>query len=263
MVIEGVAEHSNLSRLSVFGIDIDNITMQQAINWIINRSKREGKSVVSFVNAHNLNQVVTKSEYRRSILRSDLILPDGTGVKIASVMNGVNLKENVNGTDMLPLLCDAISSEAIPVYLLGAKQGVAEAMARKLKIQYKNLNVVGCEHGYFPKQETGDVIARINRSGAKILLVAMGTPHQEIWIDRFKLILQPTVIIGVGGLFDFYSGRIPRAPIWFRDWGCEWVWRLLQEPERMWRRYLLGNPLFLFRIFLMTLKRGSRDVKYN
>ncbi len=86
-------------------------------------------------------------------------------------------------------------------------------------------------------------------TGAAILLVAFGVPRQELWIDGWRGRLEPPVCLGVGGLFDFYSGRIPRAPLWMREIGLEWVWRLLQEPRRMWRRYVIGNPLFLFRVW--------------
>jgi len=258
MYAEKIASQHNQEHFCLFDIDVDNISMSQSIDWIVDHSKQDRISVVSFVNAHNLNQVCEKMDYKESIQHSDLILPDGSGVKLASMINGVALKENINGTDMLPFLCDAMSEESIPVFLLGAKPGVAIAMAKKLEAEYKNLNVVGCAHGYFEENKTGQVINQINRSGAKVLLVAMGTPAQEIWIDRHKSLLMPNVIIGVGGLFDFYSGRIPRAPKYLRRIGCEWVWRLIQEPSRMWRRYILGNPLFIARVLLAIGNRRSQ-----
>ena len=92
------------------------------------------------------------------------------------------------------------------------------------------------------------MVAAVNQSGARILLVAFGAPRQELWLERWKQQLEPSVTVGVGGLFDFYSGRIPRAPAWMREMGLEWVYRLIQEPGRMWRRYIIGNPLFLYRV---------------
>ena len=101
------------------------------------------------------------------------------------------------------------------------------------------------------------MIETINASGADILLAAFGAPRQELWLARHQARLRPRVLMGVGGLFDFYSGSIPRAPIWMREVGLEWTWRLMQEPGRMWRRYLVGNPLFLYRVYRQKLKETS------
>jgi N-acetylglucosaminyldiphosphoundecaprenol N-acetyl-beta-D-mannosaminyltransferase len=114
--------------------------------------------------------------------------------------------------------------------------------------RYPGLEIAGARDGYFRPEEEGAVIEAINGSGARILLVAFGAPRQELWIARWRDRLAPPVAMGVGGLFDFYSGRIPRAPVWMREIGLEWVFRLMQEPGRMWRRYVIGNPLFLYRV---------------
>ncbi|HNW79296.1 MAG TPA: WecB/TagA/CpsF family glycosyltransferase, partial [Candidatus Competibacteraceae bacterium] len=119
------------------------------------------------------------------------------------------------------------------------------------------LVIAGTQHGYFSPAEEGEIIARINASGAGVLLVAFGVPRQELWLAEHHEVLLPPVRMGVGGLFDFYSGRIPRAPLWLREIGLEWVWRLIQEPGRMWRRYILGNPLFLYRVW----KQARQEAK--
>ena len=110
------------------------------------------------------------------------------------------------------------------------------------------LKIAGTRDGYFDPEEEKAVVDTINESGARILLVAFGAPRQEFWLECWRERLVPPVGMGVGGLFDFYSGRIPRAPVWMREIGLEWVFRLMQEPGRMWRRYIIGNPLFLFRV---------------
>ena len=115
--------------------------------------------------------------------------------------------------------------------------------------RYPGLRIVGARDGYFGPEEEEGVVEAINRSGARILLVAFGAPRQELWLQRWRDRLEPGVCMGVGGLFDFYSGRIPRAPAWMRELGLEWVFRLMQEPGRMWRRYVIGNPLFLSRVW--------------
>jgi N-acetylglucosaminyldiphosphoundecaprenol N-acetyl-beta-D-mannosaminyltransferase len=162
------------------------------------------------------------------------------------------LRENVNGTDLFPRLCEAASQAGLSIYLLGARPGIAEAAANKMRERYPGLHIAGARDGYFSPEEEAGVVAGINASGAAILLVAFGVPRQELWIERWRTDLQPRVCLGVGGLFDFYSGRIARAPVWMREIGLEWVWRLLQEPKRMWRRYIIGNPLFLSRVWRQT-----------
>jgi N-acetylglucosaminyldiphosphoundecaprenol N-acetyl-beta-D-mannosaminyltransferase len=114
--------------------------------------------------------------------------------------------------------------------------------------RYPGLRIAGARDGYFKSHEEQSVVDDINSSGARILLVAFGAPRQELWLKRWRSELEPPVGMGVGGLFDFYSGRMPRAPVWMREMGLEWVFRLMQEPGRMWRRYVIGNPLFLYRV---------------
>jgi len=150
---------------------------------------------------------------------------------------------------MFPLLCEAAAREHVPIYLLGAKPGVAQATADNMVERYPNLTVAGVRDGYFNAEEEDAVVEAINESGARILLVAFGAPRQELWLEQWRDRLAPPVCMGVGGLFDFYSGRIARAPAWMREMGLEWVFRLLQEPGRMWRRYVIGNPLFLYRVW--------------
>ena len=134
------------------------------------------------------------------------------------------------------------------MYFLGGKPGVAEAMVKNVQEQFPGLPIAGYHHGYLTDEEEASVIQEISTSGAQILLVAFGAPRQELWIDAHKHELGVGIAMGVGGLFDFMSGRVNRAPLWMREIGLEWVFRLLQEPGRLWRRYVIGNPLFLWRV---------------
>ena len=174
---------------------------------------------------------------------------DGIGIRIGAGLNGQLVKDNVNGTDMFPRLCQRLAEQGVGVYLLGGREGVAEQAALRMQQRFPELIISGHQHGYFDANNTQAVIDDINASGAAVLLVAMGAPAQELWIEQYADQLAPSVNIGVGGLFDFYSGRISRAPLWLRQIGMEWIWRLSQEPARMWRRYVLGNPVFLARVW--------------
>lgn len=234
--------------LNFFSIPVVNTTMSEAVEWVIANAKGTQTRQMAFVNPDCLNIAWKNPDYRAVLRKADRVLPDGIGIHLGSRMMQQALKANVNGTDMFPLLCEAAAQERLPIYLLGAKPGIADAAAENMKQRYPDLNIAGCRDGYFAPEQEEQVVADVNESGARILLVAFGAPRQELWLERWKKQLEPSVTMGVGGLFDFYSGRIPRAPAWMREMGLEWAYRLMQEPGRMWRRYIIGNPLFLYRV---------------
>ncbi len=235
--------------LNFFGVPIVNTSMAEAVDWILARARGELPGRLAFVNPDCLNIAYGNPDYKAVLWRADLVLPDGIGIHLGCRMLGQSLRANVNGTDLFPLLCEAAANAGLSLYLLGARPGIAAATAHNMQQRFPALRIAGTRDGYFRAEEEESVLAEINASGAAVLLVAFGVPRQEFWIDRLRSSLAPRVCMGVGGLFDYYSGRIPRAPQWLREMGLEWVWRLKQEPGRMWRRYVIGNPLFLFRVW--------------
>ena len=252
--------------LDFFGVPIVNTTMDEAVEWIAARAAltpdpsptgRGEKWLVAFVNPDCLNIAYTHDRYRAVLQQAARVLPDGIGIKIGCRMRGLGLAANVNGTDLFPRLCERAARDGFSLFLLGARPGIADLVAENMQARYPGLTIAGTQHGYFGPDEEGAIIARINASGAAVLLAAFGVPRQELWLADHHDALTPPVRMGVGGLFDFYSGRIPRAPLWLREIGLEWVWRLIQEPGRMWRRYLLGNPLFLYRVW----KQARQEAK--
>lgn len=243
--------------IAFFGIHVVNTTMQEAVDWLIQRARADVPSLLSFVNPDCLNIAYRDEPYRDVLRHSARVLPDGIGLRLGCRLMGVALKANVNGTDLFPRLCEQAAAARLPIFLLGARPGVAEQVAENMIRQYPGLSVAGTQHGYFEQQETDEVIERINRSGARILLVAFGAPRQEKWLHQHRDALSPPVRMGVGGLLDFYSGRVRRAPIWMREIGLEWLFRMLQEPGRLWRRYIIGNPLFLYRVWLHSERTPS------
>lgn len=233
--------------------NLDNITMRDAIEMIREKIRQKQQSVFFFVNPDCMNKSVTDPDYRKALSTANHILPDGIGLVIAGKMLGTPLRENINGTDMLPWLCTMAAEEQQSIFLLGGKPGIAEKAAAALSTTY-GVCISGTGHGYFDREkESTAVIKTINDSKASILLVAFGAPLQEQWIAAHRKELHPSILMGVGGLFDFYSGNIRRAPRWIREIGLEWVYRLLQEPSRMWKRYIIGNPLFLYRVMRWKL----------
>lgn len=258
--LAGTASGPTPEQLRILDVTIANISMAQALDWVFDQAARDlvvGRGrLVCFVNPSCLNVSVADIGYRAVLHRANLVLPDGIGIKLATRIQGVGLRDNVNGTDMFPRLCERAARTGTALYLLGARDGVAKAAGRAMCQAYPGLRIAGTHHGYVAGEEER-VVAEINASGAQILLVAMGVPQQELWLERLRPQLAPAVLMGVGGLFDFYSGRIARAPLWVREIGMEWAWRLMKEPGRMWRRYVIGNPLFLFRVWRQQRANSS------
>ncbi|MFM7142487.1 MAG: WecB/TagA/CpsF family glycosyltransferase, partial [Alphaproteobacteria bacterium] len=195
---------------------------------------------------HTLNLAWEDPGYRSVLCRADVVFADGTGAKIAARLRGVRLRDNLVGTDLVPALFERMRPRGCRVFLLGATAETVKRAARHVESAF-GVEVVGAHHGYVDDTASVAVVERVNTSGAHLLLVGMGNPLQETWIDRQRERLGVPVAIGVGGLFDHWGGNLRRAAPWVRRLGIEWVQILLQQPGRKWRRYLVGNPVFLAR----------------
>lgn len=246
-------------RIQLMGISIDNLTMAEAVEAMIAQAQGNSPSQVCFVNADCINIAFRDAAYTSVLAASEMVLADGIGVRLAGKILNRNIRQNVNGTDLLPELCAAAERAGLSFYLVGGRPGVAELVAEWMRTTYPRLRVGGWRDGYFRPDDVPAVLAGIRDSGAEILLVAMGAPKQEKWLREHLAESGATLGIGVGGLFDFYSGRIPRAPMWMREVGMEWFYRFLQEPSRMWRRYMVGNVVFLTR----ALRHGTRPAEWS
>jgi len=237
------------SSFKLFGIQLDNTSLKDAVAKIVSPATNRCTKTVCFVNVNSFNLAHHNDRLCTAINASDYVFADGSGVRMAAQKKGYRLLGNVNGTDMLPVLCQQAVSKGQSIFLLGAEQGVAAQTALNLEHLHPGLRISGTHHGYFTRDDTAVVIEKINEAKTDILLVALGSPHQESWLQEHKSELQVNTAVAVGGLLDFYSGRISRAPVWLREIGMEWVWRLIQEPRNKFYRYVIGNPLFIFRIF--------------
>lgn len=245
------------SKLNIFDMEFDNISMKEGIDLIDKTIEKGEKKKFFFVNPDCMNKLYVNKEYFSILEKADYVFPDGIGISIACNILKTPLLENVNGTDMLPFLCQLSQKRDYSIFLFGAKPGVAKKMKKKLEEKFPNLKIAGVRDGYFDwTKDTNKIIQEINSSQANILLVAFGVPLQEKWIELNFNKLKPQVLMGVGGLFDFYSGQMKRAPKWMREIGMEWLFRLLKEPKRMWKRYIIGNPLFIYRVYKWKNKRN-------
>lgn len=231
-------------RPRIFGVPCDNVTMEQALEQLDTMVKKRS-SFGAFINAHCLNIACRDPEYAGILNQADAVWPDGSGVRMAGRIRRFPVPENVNGTDMFPLIC----SRPYRIFMLGGQPGVAEKAMNNAKAKFPVPQFVGAASGFFADEnEEKAIIAQINALDPDILLVAMGVPKQEKWIAAHRHELVCGAALAVGGLLDFVSERIPRAPMWMRRLGIEWCYRLYQEPRRMFRRYILGNPLFILRV---------------
>jgi N-acetylglucosaminyldiphosphoundecaprenol N-acetyl-beta-D-mannosaminyltransferase len=249
--------------LKVLGVPIRNVTMDDALQMVLNAAKQSPLQQICFVNTDCVNRAQRDVAYAELLRKCDVVFGDGIGIRIAGKILGQRILQNVNGTDLLPLLCAQLQRSELGIFLLGGRPGVAEAVAAWVQARYPGTRVKGTHHGYFPPSEESTVIGKINDSGAEMLMVAFGAPRQDTWIDEHRDELHVSVAMGVGGLFDFYSGMIPRAPQWLRELSLEWVFRLYQEPGRMWKRYLVGNILFLWRVCISALVRETPRETYS
>ena len=245
----------NMKTSHLFDLPVVNLSMQPAIERIRSRIQTGTYSPVFFINAHCVNVAFQDAKYRQHLMNNKLNFADGIGVSIASKWFGDPLVDNVNGTDMFPPLCEDLDRNETCIFLLGGQPGVAEKLQTRLTADYPRIRVVGVQHGHFGDEQSPEIAARIKASGAELVLVAMGVPRQEHWIAQYGPETGASVLLAVGGLFNFYAGMIPRAPLWMRRTGMEWFHRFLQEPGRMWRRYLIGNLQFLARMVMR--KPGS------
>lgn len=252
-------EKSTEEQIHLFDICFANMTMRSAVGLIRQIIAKGGRTKsLFFINPDCLNKTFQDGNYREILQNADHVFPDGIGLTIACKILQNPLKENVNGTDMLPFLCEMAAENNHSLFLLGGQPGIAEQMATNLEKKY-GVEIAGTQHGFFDHElENNAVIHTINGSGADIILVAFGAPLQEKWIASNTHKLETAVAMGVGGLFDFYSENTKRAPRWLREMGLEWCYRMLQEPGRMWKRYIIGNPLFLLRVLLWKIRRTGK-----
>ncbi|WP_296739333.1 WecB/TagA/CpsF family glycosyltransferase [Mesorhizobium sp.] len=237
---------------TILGIPVLAIRWDDAIELLARLVAERRFTKVSFLNAHNANIAYGDPVFAEA-LDDFLILPDGVGVDIAAkLLYGAPFPDNLNGTDFVPAFLQA-SKRPLTVALLGATRVNAEAASVKLSALAGQHNFVVVHDGYFSAAQEPEIVGRIAKLRPDVLLVAMGVPRQELWIARHIDARHCTLPIAVGALLDFLSGTVPRAPLWMRRLRLEWLYRLWIEPGRLWRRYVVGNPVFLWRVLKQKL----------
>ncbi|WP_066222793.1 WecB/TagA/CpsF family glycosyltransferase [Formosa haliotis] len=235
-----------MKRIKMLNTSIDNLTMEETINNIDSVIKKGSQLHHVVVNAGKIVAMQTDLKLRKSVNESDLINADGQAVVWASKLLGKPLKERVAGIDLMVNLIELAHQKNYKVYFFGAQEDNVKTVVRMYSEQYSSKIIAGYRNGYFKKGEEQDIAREIANSGANMLFVAISSPTKENFLfENRDLLNKVNFIMGVGGSFDVVSGKVKRAPIWMQNSGLEWFYRLVQEPKRMWKRYLIGNYKFI------------------
>ena len=218
------------------------------------------KSIAQHVarNANKINMMYKSKELKSIVDNSELISADGQSIVWASKILGNNVTERVTGIDLFETLIYKAAMKGYRVYYLGAEQEVLNRVISIHKKQYPNLKIAGSQHGYFDRKKSIEIADKIRDSQADILFVAFSSPEKELWINKYKCYMKVPLVVGVGGSFDVVSGKISRAPKWMQKCGLEWFYRFINEPIRLFSRYIVGNIIFVCHVFEEKLNKKRR-----
>ena len=248
-------------RVNVLEVGVDPVSVAELHARILGIVRDGEHALVLHVNAHGLNLCYRDPALRSFFNTAPLVFSDGAGVVLAARILGKHLPERITYADWAWQLASFAERENLSLFFLGAQPGVAERAAARLKERYPNLNIVGTHHGYFDHDpgapENEAVLRKINASRPDILLVGFGMPLQEHWLRQNWDQIDAHVALTGGAVFDYVSGELTRGARILTSNGFEWLARLFIEPKRLWRRYVIGNPLFLLRVLKQRLtKKG-------
>lgn len=235
-------------RVNILGIPVDTLTMKETIEVIDVNIQQSILTHHVVVNAAKLVHAQKDSELRQSIIDCNIINPDGKSVVWASRFLGTPLPERVAGIDLMINLVEQAYIKKYKIFLFGAKEDVVKEVVDIYKNKYGDSVIAGYRNGYYKKDEEYAIAEQIGNSGAQMLFVAITSPKKEIFLNKYKDIIKIPFIMGVGGSFDVISGKTKRAPIWMQRAGLEWFFRVMQEPRRLWKRYLVTNTVFIYLI---------------
>jgi N-acetylglucosaminyldiphosphoundecaprenol N-acetyl-beta-D-mannosaminyltransferase len=245
--------------IQVLGVRVDPLTKVDLIQYIDEAVRSKAHVVVANVNAHALNLAQKDPSFREFLNGSGAVFCDGFGVILGARLLGHRIPERITFADWTWDLAEEAQTRRWRLFLLGARPGVAERAGVALRSRYPALQIVGFQHGYFEKTrghpENQRVIKMINAAETDVLVVGFGMPSQEFWLRDNWANVRAHVALPAGAALDYVSGRVRRGPLWMTQHGLEWLARLVIEPRRLWRRYLIGNPSFLWRVICERARR--------
>jgi N-acetylglucosaminyldiphosphoundecaprenol N-acetyl-beta-D-mannosaminyltransferase len=239
------------------GIKTHQVTICELHRYITETIRAGLYKTILHTNAYCLNLAFENSWLRQYINSADLVFCDGAGVLIGAKLLGCQLPGRITYADWFWQLANLAENNHFSMFLLGSKPGVAEKAAANLIKKHPCLKIVGMHHGYFDKSlessENESILAMINSLQPNILIVGFGMPIQEKWLMENRWRINANIALTGGAAFDYVSGDLQRAPRWMTDHHFEWLGRLIIEPKRLWRRYIIGNPVFIFRVLMQRI----------
>jgi len=242
----------SIPRVEILGVQVDAVSLDELLATAGRWAEQERRRTILYVNAHCLNLAARDCAYRDILNSADLVYADGIGAVLAGrMLHGGQAAERltkITGADWIDAYCKMAAVQRISTYVIAGQPGVAEAACRILEGQFPALPVAGYCTGVLAEEDQRGLVEAINRTGARVVLVGMGVPLQEKWLAAWREQIEAPLCWGVGALFDCVAGHERRAPRWMVNTGLEWGWRLLMDPRGKWKRYLIGNPLFTWRV---------------
>ena len=239
-------------RVRILGVTIEDLAIDEALAQLRTDVRGPARRTLFFANAHTLRLAHRSAAFRQVLNAGDHVFGDGTGVRWAARLQGVRLRANLNGTDLIPAFMRAASGDDLRYYLLGAEPEVVARTAAVTTARFPGWTLAGYHHGFLDAAASDRIVAEINAARPHLLLVGMGNPIQEQWIAAYRHRLEANLAVGVGGLFSYLSGDYRRAPLALRRRGLEWL-AVLFSQRRKWRRYVVGAPLFLVSVVIERL----------
>jgi N-acetylglucosaminyldiphosphoundecaprenol N-acetyl-beta-D-mannosaminyltransferase len=230
-------------------IPIDALTMIETLEKVDSAITLNKQIHHTVVNAGKVVLMQTDKELEKSVVEADIINADGKAIVWAANLLGHKLPERVSGIDLMEQLVMRSFEKGYKCFFFGATEEVVTKLVNIYKMQYSEDMIAGYRNGYFKKEDEDKIALQIAESGANILFVAITSPKKEIFLNTYKnKLTNVNFIMGVGGSFDVIAGKVKRAPLWMQNSGLEWFYRVVQEPKRMWKRYLVGNTKFIYLI---------------
>jgi N-acetylglucosaminyldiphosphoundecaprenol N-acetyl-beta-D-mannosaminyltransferase len=244
-----------LNTTQVLGIKVACVDLQEILGIVGEWSLGSEHKSILYVNVHSINTAYANADLQAIFNQADLVYSDGIGVVLGSRLLGGCRLQKITGADWIYEYCEFAQKKGLRTYILAGEPGVGETARQNLLRKYPELNIVGVADGYFRVKSQASVLDEIRDSGAQIVFVGMGTPLQERWLYEYRAQIDAPICWCVGALFDYVAQVEPRVPAWMNALALEWLWRLIIDPKGKWKRYLIGNPLFIFRIFRESLSR--------
>ena len=238
-------EYMERKRYPILNTYVNAISMEETLREIEKIIQKRIPTQHVVINASKVNLMEKDSKLRMIVNKCPLINADGASIVWAAKKLGVPLRERVTGIDLFSQLVALSERKGYKIYLFGAKEEVVTKVKKIFEEKYPRLQIAGYRNGYFTKDDELEIVKNMSESGADIMFVAFSSPKKEYWVNQYIHQLNIPFVMGVGGSFDVVAGVTDRAPKWMQNHGLAWFYRFIQEPRRMWKRYIIGNIKFI------------------